>query len=274
MGYYSAVQLDKEPFSTSPDPRFFYRSTEHLTALNRLEISVRLKRGLSVILGDVGTGKTTLSRALFQAFTMEEDYEFHMILNPSFDSEENFLIHLTKLFGANTFNPGESDHRNVIEKYLYHKNIEEQKTVVLVIDEAQKLAPAYLETLRTFLNYETNEYKFLQLVLLGQLELWSQIREMDNFRDRINFKFLLRPLDEFETGEMVRYRLKAAGCADSRQMFTPDAIHLIYKYSRGRPRRINMVCHMAVERLVMEDRRIVTAGLVGRIIDEDKKWEW
>ncbi|MBF0483099.1 MAG: AAA family ATPase [Candidatus Omnitrophica bacterium] len=274
MSYYTSIQLNKEPFSTSPDPGFFYRSTEHLTALNRLEIAVRLRRGMSLILGDVGTGKTTLSRALFQAFEMDPDYEFHMILNPSFENENSFLVHLSKMFGVSPFFRGSGDFRDAIEKYLLHKNVDEQKTVVLVIDEAQKLSPEQLEILRTLLNYETNEYKFLQLVLLGQLELWSQIREMENLKDRINLKFLLRPLDEFETGKMIRYRLQAAGCVEPNLMFSNEAVKLIYDHTNGRPRRINMLCHMAMENLVMQDLRVVDADLIGKIIEEEKKWEW
>src|SRR5262249_54230842 len=149
--------------STSPDPSFFYRSNEHYTALNRLEIAIRLKRGLSLVLGDVGTGKTTLSRALLQAFNGEEnEYIFHMILDPSFKSEYQFLMHITKLFGISPFFRSTFDHREAIEKYLYQKCVEEHKTVVLLIDEGQKLPMPYLEILRTLLNYETNEYKMLQ----------------------------------------------------------------------------------------------------------------
>jgi len=121
MSYYTTLQLEKEPFSTSPDPAFFYRSSEHYTALNRLEIAIRLKRGLSLILGDVGTGKTTLSRALFQSFNGEEDYIFHMILDPSFKSEYQFLTNLTNLFGISPFFRSTIDHREAIEKYLFQK---------------------------------------------------------------------------------------------------------------------------------------------------------
>jgi len=104
MSYFGVLNLEREPFSTSPDPSFFYRSTEHYTALNRLEIAIRLKRGLSLILGDVGTGKTTLSRTLLQSFSQEEDeYIFHLILDPSFKSEYQFFAHLTKVFGISPF---------------------------------------------------------------------------------------------------------------------------------------------------------------------------
>ena len=91
MSYYKMLGIDKEPFSTSPDPHFFYESREHMTALMRIMIEIRLKRGLSVILGDVGTGKTTLCRKLLQMFKAREDVDFYIILDPGYDTEELFI---------------------------------------------------------------------------------------------------------------------------------------------------------------------------------------
>ncbi len=90
MSYYQNLGLNKEPFSTSPDPAFLYRSMAHSSALNRLEIAIRLKRGLSLIFGDVGTGKTTLLRALLQEFAQDQDFIFHMIFDPDYNSEFQF----------------------------------------------------------------------------------------------------------------------------------------------------------------------------------------
>ena len=98
MNYYKVLGLEREPFSTSPDPDFFYQSDEHKAALTNILIEIRLRRGLSVILGDVGTGKTTLSRKLFQLLASRWDIEFHMILDPTLDSEELFLLSLIKTF--------------------------------------------------------------------------------------------------------------------------------------------------------------------------------
>ncbi|MBU0469601.1 MAG: AAA family ATPase [Candidatus Omnitrophica bacterium] len=274
MSCLSVFQLEKEPFSTSPDPEFFYRSNEHYAALNRLEIAIRLKRGLSVILGDVGTGKTTLSRALLQSFYGEEEnYIFHMVLSPSFKSEYQFLTHLTKTFGISPFFRSTIDHREAIEKYLFRKCVQEKKTVVLLIDEGQKLMQPHLEVLRTLLNYETNQYKMLQLVILGQMELLPRIKRIKNFMDRISMRYILNPLDEYETGQLIEFRLKQAGYKEEKSIFSYEAIRKIYEYTQGYPRQISLICHNAMEHLIMNDGESVTAEVIESIISKEKVWE-
>ncbi len=273
MSYLSTLQLDREPFSTSPDPAFFYRSQEHYTALNRLEIAIRLKRGLSIILGDVGTGKTTLSRALLQSFNGEEgDYVFHMILDPAFKSEYQFLSYLTKLFGITPFFRSTIDYREAIERYLFTMCVEKGKTVVLLIDEGQKLNQPQLEVLRTLLNYETNEYKLLQLVILSQLELLPRIKKINNFLDRVSLKYMLNPLDEYEVGQMIDFRLKQAGYRGEKSLFSFESIRKIYEYTKGYPRQIARICHNAMEQLIMEDRECVNGEMIDQIISQEKIW--
>lgn len=272
MSYFSILQLEREPFAISPDPAFFYRSREHYTALNRLEIAIRLKKGLSIILGEVGTGKTTLSRALFQAFNGEGNYLFHMILDPSFKTEYQFWTHLAKLFGINPFFRSTVDYREALERFLFQKCVEERKTVVLVIDEGQKLSQANLETLRVLLNYETNEYKMLQLVILAQMELLDQLKMIPNFMDRVTMKYILHPLDEFETGQMIEHRLRSAGYKGKENLFTREAVKRIYHYSQGYPRRIARLCHQAIEHLVMEDGEFVQGGLIDKITEQEMVW--
>ena len=273
MGIFTSLKLDREPFSTSPDPEFFYKSKEHYTAHSRLEIAIRLKRGLSLILGDVGTGKTTLSRALLQSFNGEEkDYIFHMILDPSFKSEYQFLAHITKIFGISPFFRSVIDHREAIEKYLFQKCIEEHKTVVLLIDEGQKLAMPQLEILRTLLNYETNENKMLQLVIFGQMELLPRIKKIKNFMDRVSLKYIINPLDEYETNQLIEFRLKQAGYTLEKNLFTRDAIRRIHEYTKGYPRQISLLCHNAIEHLIMEDYETVNAELIDKIINKEKSW--
>lgn len=272
MSYYKILGLDKEPFSTSPDPAFFYESQEHHAALMRLMIEIRLKRGLSVILGDVGTGKTTLSRKLFQMLKERDDIIFHMILDPTYDSEKLFLDSLNRTFGIemnSTHEPSVLDHKEAIKKYLFQKAVEENRIIVLLVDEAQKLNTLSLEILRVMLNYETNEYKLLQVVLLGQMELLPRIREIKNLWDRVSLKYVLNPLDEKETKEMIEFRLKAAGYNSGVEFFTDEAIEEIYRYTQGYPRRISMLCHNALKALVLENKHIIDVNIIRNLISKD-----
>lgn len=274
MSYYKILGLDKEPFSTSPDPAFFYESQEHHAALMRLMIEIRLKRGLSVILGDVGTGKTTLSRKLFQMLKEREDMIFHMILDPTYESEKLFLDSLTRTFGIEmnaAQEPSILDYKEAIKKYLFQIAAEENKTVVLLVDEAQKLNTLSLEVLRVMLNYETNEYKLLQVVLLGQMELLPRIREIKNIWDRISLKYMLNPLDEKETKEMIEFRLRAAGYESRVEFFTDEALNEIYRYTQGYPRRISMLCHNALKALVLESKHVIDANIIRNLISRDVK---
>ncbi len=269
MSYYSALGLDKEPFSTSPDPQFFYRSTSHVTALKRLETAIRLRRGLCFVFGDVGTGKTTLSRALLQSFKDESDFIFHMILDPAYKSEFQFLLSLVKMFDISAPLKSTMDFRDALEKYLFQKGVEENKTIVLLIDEGQKISFENLEVLRTLLNYETNEHKLLQLVIMSQLELLPRIRRVRNFMDRAALKYTLNPFDEIETREMIIFRLAQAGCLQPQAIFSEAAIRMIYQQSQGYPRQIAMLCHKALEELVMRGVKEVDEAIMSSLIVEE-----
>lgn len=266
MSYFKALGLEKEPFSTSPDPEFFYHSTSHNTALKRLEIAIRLRRGLCVILGDVGTGKTTLSRTLLQTFKDENEFIFHMILDPSYKSEFQFLLSLVKMFDIVPAFKSTIDFKEALEKYLFQKGVEENKTIVLLIDEGQKITPENLEVLRMLLNYETNEYKLLQLVIMAQVELLPRIKRIRNFMDRITLKYAINPLDENEVFEMVSFRLHQAGYRNETQLFTEEAIKMIYEYTQGYPRRISMLCHDALEMIVMKERSVADGQIINELI--------
>jgi general secretion pathway protein A len=278
MSYYKILGFEKEPFSTSPDPNFFYLSKEHETALTNILIELRLKRGLSVILGDVGTGKTTLSRKLIQELKQREDFLFHIILNPSFENENMFLVSLARNFEidhAADDNPATIlELRESLERYLFQKGVTENKTVTLIIDEAQKLNESSLEVLRYLLNYETSEFKLLQLILLGQMELYSKIIDIANFFDRISFKYTLNPLDFNETKEMIEFRIRQAGYKSNMHLFLDEAISQIHRYSKGYPRQITMICHKALKKLVLNNKFVVDAALIQEMVEEEIRAGW
>jgi general secretion pathway protein A len=277
MSYFKVLGFDKEPFSTSPDPEFFFLSKEHETALTNILIDLRMKRGLSIILGDIGTGKTTLSRKLIQELKARDDFIFHIILDPSFDTEELFLTSLIRNFEINISalsSPTIIDLREALERFLFQKGVTENKTVALIIDEAQKLNESSLEILRILLNYETNEYKLLQLILLGQLELYSKIYNIPNFFDRISFKYTLNPLAFDEAKEMIEFRIKQAGYKSNIQLFLDDALKAIYEHSRGYPRQITMLCHKALKSLILKNKIVVDSEIVRELLEHEVKLGW
>ncbi|MFA6357506.1 MAG: AAA family ATPase [Candidatus Omnitrophota bacterium] len=276
MSYFAVLGLNKEPFSTSPDPNFFYDSSEHRAALMRLVIEIRLKRGLSVVLGDVGTGKTTLSRKLFQMLKEREDVIFHMILDPTFDSEEIFLDSLVRTFKIEITAPKPSilDYKEAIKRYLFEKGAEQNKTVVLLIDEAQKLNSVSLEALRMLLNYETNEFKLLQLVILGQMELLPRLTDVRNLIDRVSLLYTLTPFGIDETKEMIEFRVRQAGYSGREKLFSEQAINEIFKYTEGYPRRIGMLCHKALKLLVMKNKPIVDNEIIKELVNHEANLRW
>ena len=264
MSYYKVLGLQKEPFSTSPDPSLFYLSKEHRAALYRLRISVKLKRGLSLILGEVGTGKTTLSRRFIQLIGSEPNVAIQMILNPLFRDEREFLKEICLRFGV----PLGAETRDAtfyyheIENFLFKKGVGEGKTIVLLIDEAQKLSDGCLEVLRGLLNYETNDYKILQVVLVSQGEIVPRLLQIKNFWDRINLKHRLPFLGLEEMREMVRYRLTCAGYPAEGGLFSAEALEAVHRVTLGSPRQVTQVCHDCLEQLVMHGKTRVDRELV------------
>jgi len=258
MEYYQLLNLSKEPFSNSPSPELLYPSREHVGCLQKLELSIRLRRGLNVVVGDIGTGKTTLCRQLIRRFAADEDLETHLILDPTFGTPEEALSTLAALFGLSTDAESEESSRQIKEKvqnYLFQRGVEENKTVVLIIDEGQKVPEFCLEILRELLNYETNEFKLLQIVIFAQSEFQRTLSKYPNFADRINFYHTLAPLGFFETRNLIKFRLNQAkeGYKEPK-LFTSLGILAVYRATGGYPRRIIHLCHRVLMTMIIQNR--------------------
>ncbi|MSR77223.1 MAG: AAA family ATPase [Candidatus Omnitrophica bacterium] len=276
MSYYRVLGLDDEPFSTSPDPLYFYESRNHKAVLANLMIDLRLKRGLSVVLGEVGTGKTTLGRKLIQMLRDREGFIFHLILDPSYPNEQVFLQDLIRTFGIDLSVPQSTlwDYKEALERYLFQKGVQEKQTVVLIIDEAQKMNRSCLEILRMLLNYETNAYKLIQVVLLSQVELMPTLVEMHNLLDRVSLKCVLEPLDQEETREMIDFRLRQAGFKSRYRLFLEEAVREIHRAARGYPRKTAMLCHRALKSLVMKNQQVITSNNIEELVNQDVRAGW
>ncbi len=281
MDYFSILNLNKEPFSNSPDPEFFFHSRQHLDCLQKLELSLLLRRGLNVIIGDVGTGKTTLCRQLIRRFAQKEEVETYLILDPHFLYATEFLATVTKLLTGKKPAAGSRDWqiKEYIKQYLFRRGVDQGKTIVLIIDEGQKIPAFCLEILREFLNYETNEYKLLQIVIFAQSEFEKTVRKYPNFADRISLYHLLKPLSFPDTRRMIKFRLEKSSNSQKKQnLFTYPALWAIFRITGGYPRKIINLCHQSILSMIIQNRSRGNYFLVRKcarrvFTEESRRWK-
>ena len=283
MDYFSILNLKREPFSNSPDPDYFYHSRQHLDCLQKLELSLHLRRGLNVIIGEVGTGKTTLCRQLIRRFSQRKEVETHLILDPLFKDGADFLSAVAQLLSGKRPAEGTTDWqvKEFIKHSLFRKGVDQKKTTVLIIDEGQKIPVFCLELLREFLNYETNEYKLLQIVIFAQTEFEAVIREHPNFADRISLWHHLRPLSFRDTHMMIRFRLeKSSSTPQNLNLFTLPALVAIHRVTGGFPRKVINLCHQCILAMIIQNRKKVGWRLVRRCSERvfhetpRRSWRW
>jgi general secretion pathway protein A len=246
-----------KPFSLTPDPAFFYLSPDHVDALEHLIYGISSGEGFMMLVGEIGTGKTTLSRVLTQKLSPSIIYS--LILNP-FQDFVALLKSIITDFGLTPNNSGKSELIDQLMDFLLHRVGPEGKTALIVIDEAQNLSSETLEQLRLISNIETDREKLLQILLLGQEELIRklELNELRQLNQRISVKYYLSPLSKSEVGKYIQHRI-AISEPQQEIKFTRAALREIHKYSRGVPRLINMLAH-----------RCLIAGFVGEshIIDK------
>lgn len=259
MEYHRILNLKKEPFSTSPDPAFFFQSRQHVLCLQKLELAVRLRRGMSVVIGEVGTGKTTLCRKLIRTLASESNVETFLILDPSFKNAAECLSAVANTLGAVKGDNVVTSERRLkehVKKHLFKKGVEEGKTVVLIVDEGQKMPAFFMEILRELLNYETNDAKLLQIVIFAQNEFESSLKTHPNFADRVAFWYALKPMGFLDVVRMVRFRLRLAGHEgdESAGLFTLPALWRVYRSSGGYPRKIIHICHQSLLTMIVQAR--------------------
>lgn len=267
MSYYLAMGLTREPFSNSPDPDMLYRSRTHLECLQHMEIGVRLRRGLNVVLGAVGAGKTTLARELTRVLGADGDIEAYLLDDPACASTTDFLLSILALFGLDAASMWRDPMilKEVVKAELARRSGEQGRTVALIIDEGQKITPDCLELLRELLNFETATHKLLQIVIFAQSEFEETLAARPNLDDRVNYRYRLECLNRAETRRMIETRL--AHCApegETPDVFTPAALRRIHRRTGGHPRKIVRLCHLSMLLAVGFGKPRVSWWLVGR----------
>jgi general secretion pathway protein A len=280
MDYFKILNLNREPFSNSPDPEYFFQSRQHLGCLQKVELALRLRRGLNVVIGDIGTGKTTLCRQLIRRFVDDDATETYLILDPAFSTPSEFLLTIAEMFEGDKAQNASNEWqlKEIIKQYLFRKGVDEKKTLILIIDEGQKIPVHGLEILREFLNYETNEFKLLQIVIFAQKEFEHTLGECANFADRINLKHLLGPMNFKDTRSMIQFRLQQSSNAPpNRSLFSFPAMWAIYRETSGYPRKIINLCHRSILAMIIQNRSrvgwLLVRSCIGRVDPKGwKKW--
>lgn len=266
MEYFKLLQLDREPFSNSPDPAFFYESAQHKDCIQKLEIALRLRRGLNVVTGEVGTGKTTLCRQLIQAFSGDPKISACLLLDPDFPNPRGFLAAVVHTITGHA--PAGDDDipamKEHLKQYLFRKGVEEECIIVLIVDEGQKMPPDCLETLRELLNFETNEYKLFQVVIFAQNEFEDILDTLPNLADRVNLYYRLGPLNFRDTRALIRHRIHLAGGSETLgvRLFSLPALRCIFHLSGGFPRKIIHLCHQCLLAMIIQNKTTVRRGMV------------
>jgi general secretion pathway protein A len=227
------------PFSLTPNPRYLHIGTQHRSAIAKSLYLVEHRQGLSVIFGDVGMGKTTVSRHLLHHFLdYPEKFQVAYLPNPSYPSEHQFLVAICAEFGIAPARSKQATLARLNE--LFIEAYQAGRIVVILIDEAQLLKGPQFELLRQLLNFETDDHKLVQIVMFGQNELRAKLKPKKALCSRIVTRSTLEPLDLADTEGMIRFRLQVAGCPVD--YFPNAAVKRIYDASGGIPREINKIC--------------------------------
>jgi general secretion pathway protein A len=261
--YLSYWGLQRFPFNNVADPSFFYLSDMHKEALSRLLYASKMMKGGAMLTGDIGCGKTLISRVYMNRLH-QDGSEVSLITNPPIEPVELIQGILLQM----NIN-GLPNSKTPLLQALNSKiiaNMEQNKETIIIIDEAQVLNEETFEEARLLLNLQGNDRFLLTVVLIGQTELKEKIRLMKQFDQRIAIRYHLYPFTFNDTIKYIMFRQKKAGFKAN--VFTAKAIEKIYDYSRGVPRVINSVCDLCLLIGYHDKTKIINSGIVKSVMDE------
>ncbi|MEW6127524.1 MAG: AAA family ATPase [Acidobacteriota bacterium] len=263
--YRDFYQLKKIPFGLTPDPKYLFKTESYLEVTANLKYGVEQSKGIVVVLGEVGTGKTTTLRSMIQQFG--HDILSVYIFNPYLTVAEFFELFTDGLKLGLPRTVSKADLLNAIGRTLAIRHSKGLRTV-LVVDEAHGLSNALLEEIRLLANFETNSEKLLQVILCGQPELRGLLNQpqLRQLKQRVSLRCKILPLTPPEVNKYIRFRLKTAG-AERVDIFEPEAVDLIAQVSLGIPRVINNICDNALLYGYAGGHHHISREVVDEVID-------
>ncbi|MBV5338002.1 MAG: AAA family ATPase [Deltaproteobacteria bacterium] len=258
--------FSEKPFTITPNPHFVFLSSIHREAFARLLYGVDSHAGFIALTGEVGTGKTTMLRTLLAQLDPEK-YTSALIFNPCLSGEQ-LLAGICRELGVEADERNRSGYLDALNRFLIEQN-SAGRTVVLVIDEAQNLAPDVLEQVRMISNLETERDKLIQIILAGQPELNDVLRRHDlrQLNQRITVRSRLTPIKLDDAAHYINHRLKISGSRIP-DIFSPAAVKRIYRFSHGIPRLINVACEQALVMAWTRELLSVSSSMAAEVIKE------
>lgn len=252
--------LRANPFNVNPDPRYLFLTRHTEEALACLTYGIQSRKGFVLLTGEVGTGKTTLINKLLE-WLRAQQVPTAFIFNSRMNVPQ-FLDYMMADFGI----PCDTRSKSQILMRLYNWLLERYRageTAVLIVDEAQNLADEVLEEIRMMTNLETFTEKLLQIVLVGQTELETKLKQANlrQLRQRLTLRAKTHPLTAEETKAYIQQRLRIAG-SNGQQIFDQDSLAGIYRYSTGIPRVVNLICEHCLVSAFVDQQKVVTVNIV------------
>ncbi|MDQ6767324.1 MAG: AAA family ATPase [Candidatus Eremiobacteraeota bacterium] len=292
--FLEAFGLSRDPFLDTADPAFYYDTLPGAHGRRRLAECLVQGRGLAVVVGPIGAGKTTLFNAVEQALLADDRNLVGAILDPTFGSETELLVAIADAF-AFEVDPDAPARavKDALKRALF-ECAAARRQPILFIDEAQLLPETLLEPLRALLNYQLDDRKLLCIAMSGQMELASNVLRHPNFSDRVALWIELGPLSESESAGLLHHRLRCAGFSADRSPFDDGALHALWLHSAGIPRRLTTLARESMEAAAEYARREVrrsdveaaakrivplsSAGLkaspLARVVAPRPWWQW
>jgi general secretion pathway protein A len=253
----------RPPFENLPDPAFFFLSRGHEEALSRMLYVTRMGKGGALLSGEIGCGKTTLTKVLVQKLSGDR-FDIGVLVNPKLAPLE-FLQEILYQFCGLKPPDGKGECVRALNERLI-ENAKQDKHTVLIIDEAQLLSEDNLEELRLLQNFQLNDHHLLTVILVGQPDLMTKIKHMEQIDQRIAIRYHLEPFDLNETVDYIGFRQQKAGREEN--AFSHEGMERIFDHSQGVPRRINHLCDLALLMGYSQKEKAISPEIIDGVVND------